>query len=234
MTAQGCGHREASSSGPIRRGWSAVGWDERAGRVSQAFAEWRWIDRDQRAFLEIGSRFAQEAYRRLWEEAKSEPWYDGGPELLESFEDRIEGLWEHDFEWMHHAGVLRDAVTNFEVYLEKAREEVRHSDGEPTPVPSHSPSWKTIRTFFQQRLALDLETPEIRKVRNLRHFLTHRRGELRTEELRKQFAAETAELRPINVELPVEVVIAAMDDLAEAVCSIDAGVYAQAWGQRAS
>jgi hypothetical protein len=60
--------------------------------VSRAFDEWALIDRDQRAFLRLGRAFAEVEYKRLWEEAGEEPYWDGGPEQLDSFEDKIEAL----------------------------------------------------------------------------------------------------------------------------------------------
>ena len=118
-----------------------MAWDERAGRVSQAYSDWTLIDHDQRAFLRLGLRFGREVYDRLWDESGDEPGDPDGPDHVDSFNAKIDGLWPHDFEWMHAAGVLRDAVTNFEVYLEKAREEVLQHHGHPREVPERAPRW---------------------------------------------------------------------------------------------
>jgi len=96
-----------------------MGWDERRGTVSRAFNDWHMIDRDQRSFLAFGLRTARETYDRLWDEAGREPGDPDGPELVDVFDYRIDGLWPHDYEWMFFAAVVRDAVTNFEVYVEK-------------------------------------------------------------------------------------------------------------------
>src|SRR4051812_46716494 len=109
-------------------------WNEQQGRVSRAFDEWKLIDADQRAFLRLGIGFATREYDRLWKEASEEQYYEGGPELPDTFEAKVDGLYQNDFDWMFLAPILRDAVTSFEVYLEKAREEVLRHQGKPIEV----------------------------------------------------------------------------------------------------
>src|ERR1700722_8986662 len=208
-----------------------MSWDESAGRVSRAYNEWTMIERDQRAFVRVGIRCARAEYDRLWDEAGSEPGDPDGPDQLESFEAKVDGLWPHDYEWMHAAGVLRDAVTNFEVYLEKAREEVLDHHGHTRAVPDRAPTWDALKRFYSE-LGVDGALDTVRDVRELRHFLTHRRGELRTEALRKRFASTSAQSWPINVELDEQTVLAAMDVLAAAVRSVDPAVYDHSWGGR--
>lgn len=204
-------------------------WDEQAGRVSQAFNDWFLIDRDQRAFLGLGLRFAAAAYSEIWEEAGREPGDPEGPEQIDIFETRVAGLHQHDYEWMHCSGVLRDGVTNFEVYLEKAREEILRHQGEAIEVSDHSPYWRDLKDFYK-RVGADIDSAEVEAVRDLRHFLSHRRGELRTEQQREQFAAKAEGLGPLNAELSAAKVIAAMDDLGAAVREADRQVHAHTWG----
>lgn len=204
-------------------------WDESAGRVSRAFNDWALTERDQRSFLKLGLRFARDTYNRLWEEAGGEPSDPDGPDQVDSFDDKIDGLWPHDYEWMHVAGVLRDAVTGFEVYLTKAREEVLRRHGYEDADPDRAPQWRVLRDFHAA-LGTTLEDGEVRQVRELRHFLTHHRGELRTEGLRQQFAADHEGIPPIVVELDEDAVLAALDTLAAKVREADVGVYAHSWG----
>jgi hypothetical protein len=117
-----------------------VSWDEDRGRVSQAFDDWKLIEGDQRAFLRLALEFATAEYDRLWKEAGEEPYWDDSPEQIDSFEAKVSNLHQHDFDWMLLSGVLRDAVTSFEVYLEKAREEVLRHQGQPIPVEGESPT----------------------------------------------------------------------------------------------
>jgi hypothetical protein len=87
------------------------------------------------------------------------------------------------------------------------------------------------KCFFRQ-LGIEIETDEVKQVRELRNFLTHRRGELRTEEQRKQYREDHPdEFLPLAVALTTEGVIASMDQLAEAVRTIDACVYEYTWGR---
>jgi hypothetical protein len=208
-------------------------WNEEQGRVSRAFDEWKLIDADQRAFLRLGLEFATRAYDRLWKESEQEPYYEGGPELPEAFEAKVDGLYQNDFDWMYLAGVLRDAVTSFEVYLEKAREEVLRHQGQAIQVEDESPYWGPQKRFFLQ-LGIDIETNEVKEVRALRNFLTHRRGELRTEEQREQYRKEhPGEFLPLAIDLTKQGVVETMDKLAAAVRQIDATVYEYTWGRRA-
>jgi len=200
-----------------------VGHDIGLGRHTAAFLHWEFIECDQRVFLSTGLRIAREAHERVWEEAAAEPGDPDGPELHEVYYDRIGGLWLPEYEWMHEAGVLRDAVTNFEVYLEQVCDEV----------PSHlakqcrqEPRWGDLRRFFA-RLDISIETDEINRIRSLRHLLTHQRGELRTEASRAKFAGATS---PYSLESPIvdlseEVVTQAMDTLAAAVHRLDPLVW---------
>lgn len=57
---------------------------------SHAFSDWHFVETDQRAFLHLGLEFARPAYKRIWQEAGEEPWYDGGPEQIDVFEDRVQ------------------------------------------------------------------------------------------------------------------------------------------------
>jgi hypothetical protein len=211
----------------------ATTWNQEAGRVSRAYDEWRLVDRDQRTFLRLGLRFARETYDRIWEEASHEPGDPDGPELPDVFDSKIDGLWPLDYEWMHMAGVLRDAVTAYEVYVEKAREEVLQHHGHHKDIPERAPAWNVLRDFFIEELGVHAEPPKVHEVRSLRHLLTHRRGELRTEKLRALFGETTDGFPAIAVELSDEKVSNAMDRLAHAVAAIDAAVYANIWGRRA-
>ena len=205
-----------------------MGWDERQGRVSRAFDEWTLIEHDQRAFLRVGLRMAREKYDAYWDEASRRPGNPENDDHVGAFERRVDGLWPHDYEWMHIAAVLRDAVTSFEVYLEKASAEVLLRHGKAWAKP---PRWWDLRDFFDQ-LGVTIESSEVHAVRDLRHFLAHQRGELRTEGQRKKFAATHSDLPPISVELDEQTALRDMDVLAKAVCEIDAVVWEYAWGDK--
>jgi hypothetical protein len=198
---------------------------------STVFAEWHFVELDQRAFLDLGLEFSRAAYERIWREAGEEPGYDDGPEQIDVFEERVRGLHEADYVWMLLAAVLREAVTGFEVYLEKAREEILRHQGRPVEIPDRSPEWGVLVKFFAS-IGAEVDEPDVRKIRNLRHFLAHRRGELRTVEQRKQFASGAGPFQASNAELSEESVLAAMDTLVEVVVATDERVHLFTWGGR--
>lgn len=199
------------------------------GRVSREFNDWMLTDQEQRAFLRLGLRFSTEVYDRLWAEAGNEPGDPDGPDHLETFEAKVDGLHPYEYEWMHNSAVLRDAVTSFEVYLAKAREDLLYHHGHPRGPEERQPPWAKLREPFEL-LGVDLQTAELTQVRDLRHFLTHWRGELRTDEQRKKFAAETDGIPEILVNLDEAAVLSSMDVLAEHVRRADQAVYAHTWG----
>ena len=204
-------------------------WDEDAGRVSRAFDEWLLIDRDQRHFLHLGLAYIGEALERLWDAVASAPAGEDGPELPEAYERHAGGLYPQDFQWMHCAGVVKDAVTNFEVYLEEAREEVLRHHGEPVAVTDDAPYWRGDLQPFYKRMGVSLPSPDVNEVRALRHLLTHRRGELRTKAARERFAPG-AHVLDAELTLDEPTVIRLMDTLADEVRSIDARVYDHVYG----
>jgi hypothetical protein len=197
--------------------------------AGHGFADWYFLERDQRAFMRLGLGFSREAYARIWREAGEEPWYEGCPEQLEVFEDRVDGLHEHNYEWMLLGATLREAVTGFEVYLEKAREEVLRHQGEEVEVPEKGPRWHVLVKFFAS-IGTEVDRPEIERVRDLRHFLTHRGGELRTEDQRLAFAPAAGLFDTSRAELSEAQVIGAMDILAAVVLEADRRVELYTWG----
>ncbi|MGD0165913.1 MAG: hypothetical protein ABSC51_01290 [Gaiellaceae bacterium] len=205
-------------------------WDEAQGPVSRAFNDWYLTDRDQRAFLHLGLRFSETMYEQLWQEVLHEPGDPEGDMPIDVFSERVDGLLGPDYDWMHLAGVIRDAVTNFEVYLEKAREEVLHFQGQPVEIPENSPKWWVLSDFFSH-LGVDIEALGVKETRDLRHFLTHRRGELRTEKLRETYAAtNSAAFGSYVIDLDEEKVKDVLDILGAATRSIDRFVWQYGWG----
>ena len=109
----------------------------------------------------------------------------------------------------------------------------------PVVSPSQlSPSWPTLRDIHAA-LGNRLETELIKYVRALRHLLTHQRGELRTEEQRKQYVEEAnADDWSVgdayvggDVPLAHDRVIEMMDQMAAVVRSSDPAVWNHTWGR---
>ncbi|MFF7357364.1 hypothetical protein ACFZA1_32800 [Streptomyces filipinensis] len=98
--------------------------------------------------------------------------------------------------------MVKNAVTAFEVYLEKALHEALGStltmDGKEhtiklaTPPKFESPGWKTLVTAHKV-LGTDVETAEVTWARELRHLLTHQNGVLRSEGALERFRDLDAE-----------------------------------------
>jgi hypothetical protein len=207
-----------------------------AGSVSVAYDEWSLVDRDIRAFLRLSLRMSRLFYNSTWSNIVASPSSGDDVGLPDLFEKATEGLYEQQFEWMLLAGVLKDAVTAFEVYLEKAAHEVLGWHHEPPLERSkheESPRWATVSQFYQQRLGCTFSA-EITHIRRLRHVLVHQRGELRTEEQRSQFGdskQDTEEWPPADeVQLTEESVLGTLNALTEAVNQVDAKIYRMSWG----
>jgi hypothetical protein len=207
-------------------------WDEYQGTVTRAFDEWHGTDRDVRSFLSFGLRASTSTYDRLWEEAAKQPAWDGGPELPDLFHDRIDGLWPHDFEWMLMAALLKDGVTAFEVYLEKAMEEMLLAHGYTAAeyTNTRTPSWDEITDFYKRALGVHLKGEQrLRDVRRLRNILTHKRGGLRTDEDRERFGKDEDGWIGDHVQLTAESTLNHLDRLESHVRRVDPLISPVAW-----
>ena len=203
-----------------------MSWNEQARSVSRAFDDWTLTDRDIRAFLKVSNQFAQKEYNRLWDELANSPGDPGGPELPDLFNDAVDGLWPSDYDWMLLSSVVKDGVTAFEVYLEKAANEVRKLHGLADLKGRRGfLNWGDLRDFYKDHLGLDIDTDEIKHIRKLRHLLTHSRGELRTEADRKAFGDQSEVFPSRQATLSQGEVMAMLDELGKAVRQVDPTVY---------
>ncbi|MGW1521667.1 hypothetical protein [Streptomyces sp. NPDC002287] len=169
-------------------------WNEGHGAVSRAFDDWRRADAENRAFLRLTASWSQAAYEREWAQAEEslssvfDPELHSGDEHVDMFHDAVGGLWPDSYQWIVEATVLRNGVTAFEVYLEKALREVVERwevtlEGEKqphqvrlfTPKGFTSPGWGTL-TKGHKALGSAVETAEVEWARDLRHLLTHQNG----------------------------------------------------------
>lgn len=200
---------------------------------------WDPIEADLRTFLALTTERMGNAYDAMWQELRSnisnsaDHYPSGVPDSLDFYE-RF-GLLQDDYLWMLRAAVLRDAVTAFEVYLEKAvdavlNREVELGNGERGRLrwnvkPHRSPTWESI-VKVHGVLGCDLNTPTVKYVRELRHLLTHQRGELRTDQQRLGFSQDAGNRRGLSgtdrdVSLSARRVEAMLNDLANAVRSCE-------------
>ncbi|MFF3058314.1 hypothetical protein [Streptomyces sp. NPDC057909] len=231
-------------------------WNESAGTVSRAFDEWLHSERNIRAFLRLSTAWSERGYDSSWSRAEEsfaavfDPDRHYGDEHVDIFDSSVGGLWPTDYTWMLQAATLKDAVTAFEVYLEKALEEALHrrryeKDGQRVSLRlavgknQESPGWRTI-VAAHRVLGTIVDTDSVKEVRALRHLLTHQHGELRTEEIRERFceAATEATLEEYErsyvggkVHLGEARVLKCLDWLGAVVRSADPPVWEIEWGQ---
>ncbi|MFD3976335.1 hypothetical protein [Streptomyces cyaneofuscatus] len=228
-------------------------WSEDDGTVSRTFDDWKWNERENRAFLRLSAQWSEGAYKQAWEEAENsfsahfDPHRHYGDEHVDIFDDSVDGLWPHSYAWITEASVVRNAVTAFEVYLEKALLEAlgssftmegkKHSIRLAAPRGFESPGWKTLVTAHKI-LGSDVETGDVRWARELRHLLTHQNGELRSEDALARFHDPDAEhdqdgiIRPYvggKVLLGVPRVLQILESLAAVVRKADPLVWALCW-----
>jgi len=228
-------------------------WNEASGTVSQAFDDWKWNDRENRAFLRLSAQWSDNAYQQTWDEAEEsfaarfDPDRHYADEHLDLFEDAVDGLWPHSYAWIAEASVVKNAVTAFVVYLEKALQEAlgssltlegnKHTIRLTTPPKFESPGWKTLVTAHKV-LGAEVETDEVKWARDLRHLLTHQNGELRSEDALARFRDLDAERDQdeINrariggkVPLGVPRVQKILDSLAAVIRMADAPAWAMCW-----
>ena len=208
-------------------------WNESLGVVTRAFDRWRLADSDIRKFLTLTTRWMDERYNDLWDEIGARPGAVDGPDQSDVFTREVDGLWPDDYHWMLQVAVIKDAVTAFEVYLEKATSEVRGRHGIAWKVkPGHTPRWDELVKFTSGYLGVTVDSDPVRRVRALRHTLTHMRGELRTQEQRDQFGIEDDDFGfPSKwAVLTTESAIDCLDDLAAVVRTVDAVAWRFSYG----
>lgn len=242
----------SSDSDTDREHPKCMAWDEQSMTVSRAFDEWRLTDRDIRAFLHLSTQWAARRYQEFWGQAEQEfsavfnPDTHYGDEHVDMFDRKVGGLWPNDYDWMLRSAVVKDAVTAFEVYLEKSLDEALNRRGIELGRKKGrpSPDWNDL-VRMHKLIGNDVETHRIKYIRSLRHMLTHQRGELRTEEMRTKYADGDAirESRDQTgeelwdkayvgdqVQLRLETVEAILDDLRQVARETDRRVWAIAWG----
>ncbi|MFE6066681.1 hypothetical protein [Streptomyces sp. NPDC056525] len=135
-------------------------WNEGAGTVSRTFDSWKGSDEQNRAFLKLSTQWSADAYDQTWKQAEAalnevfDPDRHYGDEHVDIFDDAVDGLWPHDYHWLAEAAVLKNAVSSFEVYLEKGLQEILQpwrltEDGQPHRFVLktggyESPTWGTL------------------------------------------------------------------------------------------
>jgi hypothetical protein len=210
----------------------AMGWhspDNEWGSVTAAWEEWSYVDRDQRTWTAQTLAWAQERYDDEWQKIKHSPGNPDGPEPIDLFYDRLDGLMPHEHEWMTLAATIRDAVSAYEVYLSKAFDEVLDQHQLARQDPLRTAPWRYLNSFGRRMLGVDAKPPGVTRVLELRNILTHQRGELRHERDRQQHGRSDGLLGYVAVLTP-EQTIGHLDELSAAVHAVEPLAWAYSWG----
>jgi len=212
---------------------TSLGWAPGAsymGNATRAYDEWRMINRDQRAYLGLTLKWMNERFEAVWQEIQESPAGEDSPEAIDVF-DKLVGIEPLDWEWMLLAGVLRDAVTAYEVYVVKAYLEVlEHQEKDykhDEAAPPFGVAWKQSKI-----LGLDVRPQPVNEVFQLRNVLTHQRGQLRTEKDRAKYGDTSSPWSSIEAHLDEAKVLSLLDVLETGVNDLDPIYWAHTWGRQ--
>lgn len=173
-----------------------AGWSD----GTAAFVEWTFARSDIAAFQHLTARWSTEAIDKMWAEINQRPGTGDEPEPIDILVSQLHDVMPHDYDWMLRSATVKDSVTAFEVYLESAAAEMLDQHGLEWKIKEdRSVAWRVLKSFYD-RLGVDVETDEVRLIRNLRHTLVHRRGALRTEDDRKQFRTQNSLIVDLDLE----------------------------------
>lgn len=206
-------------------------WSFRDGRVTRSFDEWRLEIGFLEAYWRLGLRFQTEGYQRLWDHLASQPSDGEGPELPDLFFGEVGGLTDWQFEQVHLAAVVRDAVTIFDLYVEGAlAEALAHQLGRQVELPERSPSWGGLKKAWRLLAKVNLDDHGVREVRERRNWLTHQRGQIRTERQRLEHEPDAFDWPEEALRLTDDMVRLDLATLAEAAVRLDVDAYRLGWG----
>lgn len=213
-------------------------WSRERRHVSRAYDDWCLVEADIRAFLNLTVQWVTSAHEEAWAAAQAEADRVFDPDRHDIdlpvgfYEEKTSQLWSQNHLWMVNAAALKDAVTAFEVYLEKSALEVVGRYGfQFSTGRLESPPWSQLKAVHEV-LGTKIDPDPVRYVRSLRHLLTHQRGELRTPESREKFVHESEDDHRYGREVALDPqrVTQFMNDLAATVADCDRRVWGMAWG----
>lgn len=155
---------------------------------TSAFEEWRSTYDEIRGYFHLTTTWIDARYQQRFDEISQLP---GHPDCDAPIDIlfRETGVDIIDYFWMLRAAVIRDAVTAFELYLADALTEAQQRRGEnPIFKAGKQPRWPELCRAYKAVFGLEIETGQVKQLRDLRHLLTHQRGQLRTKAQREQYA----------------------------------------------
>lgn len=190
--------------------------------------EWTRTHDEILGFLHIGTTWIEDAFERLYEEIGRRP-SSGEEEWIDVFDRATHGVGLGRFPRLVMAAALRDGVTAFEVHLEKAREIILNFVGLTAThrTDARAPRWSELVEFFKL-FGVEVATSGVADVRDRRHVLTHKRGEIRQQKDERLSHAspdeDAMQAVPNELHLTVDGVRGDLETLATMVRTIDAQV----------
>ncbi|MFL6162354.1 MAG: hypothetical protein ACJ74U_09000 [Jatrophihabitantaceae bacterium] len=217
---------------PITREHAAsTGWifrDNGYGTITRALDEWIITDREQRSFMTFSLMLANAHWTKISDQVATMPTFDSGPDHSDLLFDRLDGLMPHDYEWMLFSGILKDAVTAYEVYLANAMDEVLLRQGLQRKDKSTAPSRLELEGFYAV-LGLKPQAQGVSHVVRLRNLLTHVRGRLHNSKERARYGRGSGVFVGDIAHLDERRVLRHMETLGRAIHRLDPVLWAYAW-----
>lgn len=195
--------------------------------AGETFALGMWEEslREVDAFVRLSDMWSTEGFDRRWNEIGRRPAHDDSLSTIDRLYDEM-GIMPHEYDWMLRSAAIKDLVTAFEVYLDSVGSEMLSRQGYKWDLRKESDSvrYGTVRDFYRDCLKVTIDTAEVRDIRELRHILTHQRGELRTAEQREKFGSNDDSTPFDLAQLDGERVTQARSDLDVVVRTTDKAV----------
>jgi hypothetical protein len=210
----------------------SLGWrdsESGLGTVTFAWDAWFFTDQDQRIWMDQTLSWATERYDAEWAKIQQEPGDPDGPDPIDILMSRLGNLLPHENEWLTLSAVVRDAVTAYEIFLMQAFDEVLQAHGRRRVDHLRTPAWSEMANRYRL-IGIDVRSPEIREILNLRNILTHQRGELRRARERDQFGKAAGAWTDRLAHLTPDLVTDYMDELGKATRGIDPIAWAYSSG----
>lgn len=153
------------------------------------YAMWHADELELRSFL-LTTATGMKAWFKSEEEAAEEhvrrtfdPENSYGDEGYSLFMDRVGIFWEQ-YWYQLAAGVLKDAFTLYEIFLEESAHDLLRRHGSGLKYLSTEKTWflEDCDDFYQRYLGFQIKRPEIKHIQWIRNKMTHLRDSLRTAE----------------------------------------------------
>lgn len=213
----------------VSRGW--VFRDDGYGRITRALDEWIITDREQRSFMSVSLTLANAHWNKVSDQIASMPTFNDCPDHADLLFDRLDGLMPHEYEWMLFSGVLKDAVTAYEVYLTHAMDEVLRNQRLQRTDQTTAPSRLELEAFYTV-LGLKPRAGSVAHVIGLRNMLSHTRGKLHTSKERARYGHGRGSFSAEVAHLDQRTVIRHMETLKRATHRLDPVLWTYAWKQK--